>query len=324
MKASIVVATLSLLVSASPPERRFRQDAGWNIQAISHRHPPRKINGKYRDTGYLYNRWPEDKEFYAYVLDSGIRTTHHEFGDRAKNLWTAFQDADGRYEFEDVTGHGTHVAGIIASTTYGVAEQARVLSVKVLDANDEALVSEAIAGFNAAVKHIIEHGRQHRAVITHSGGAGWEYSAAWRTAVRGALEAPGGPILTVVSSGNDGANVDYTAPACLDEVISVGSMEMDWKISPTSNYGCQVDILAPGDRIKSLSHTADDDLVIMSGTSAAAPHVAAVALNAMAVFGKSSGQVSDFLRQTATRGRVRGILRDTPNLLVNNNNPVQW
>ncbi|KID98707.1 subtilisin-like protease PR1F, partial [Metarhizium majus ARSEF 297] len=324
MKASILLAAaFSCLVSAAPPaktETAAQSKAPWNLHAISHRSAPARLN-VFRNSDYFYTPWPEDKTLYAYVVDTGIRTTHREFEGRAENLWTAVKTADNRDNFDDESGHGTHVAGIIAAKTYGVAKKARVLSVKVFDRNGRGSTSQAISGFTFAVNDIVEKGRQNSAVINYSGGG--EFSVAWNTIVERAHNRPNGPVLTITSAGNDAENAAMSSPACADKAITVASIRSDWRVAPSSNFGCRVSILAPGEKIKSLSSTSDVATKRLSGTSMAAPHVAALALNAMAVFGKSSKHVLGFLTQTATKDKVKGHLRGSPNLLANNNNDRQ-
>lgn len=323
MKASILLAAFSCLVSAAPPAKTktaAQSKAPWNLQAISHRSAPTRLN-MFRNSDYLYTPWPKDKTLYAYVLDTGIRTTHQEFEGRAENFWTAFKTADNQDNFDDESGHGTHVAGIIAAKTYGVAKKARVLSVKVFGPNGQVLTSQAILGFTFAMNDIIKKGRQNSAVINYSGGR--KFSLAWNTIVERAYNRPNGPILTITSAGNDAKDAAGASPACADEAITVGSIRSDWSVAPSSNFGCKVNILAPGGKILSLSNTSDVATKTLSGTSMAAPHVAALALNAMAVFGKSSKDVLEFLTQTATKDKVKGDLKGSPNLLANNNNAKQ-
>ncbi|KHN96081.1 subtilisin-like protease PR1F [Metarhizium album ARSEF 1941] len=331
MKTSLVLAASFGLTLANlrprPPGKVAVQDwAPWNLRAVSHRSPPTALwPTAWRNFKYNYRDWAGDETYYVYVMDTGIRTTHQELEGRAENLFTLFKTADGEDDFEDRSGHGTHVAGIVASKAYGVAKKARVVSVKVLDESNTGLTSQMIKGFHAAVNDIIKKGRFNNAVVNLS--LAGPCSAAWNAAVDRALNhrdgSKPGAVLTVASAGNEKMNAESCSPASASRAITVGSIRSDWRMAPSSNFGAKVNILAPGANIVSLSHESDSETATMSGTSMAAPHVAALALNAMSVFGRASHQVPLFLQETCTKDKVKGDLRGSPNALVNNNTKKQ-
>ncbi|KAM0738202.1 hypothetical protein ACQRIT_007394 [Beauveria bassiana] len=333
MKPTVVLATTLLgLASAGPTpaaEPQVQLKAPWNLRTISHREKPKyAIVNILRNFKHYYQSWTSSQSYYAYIVDSGIRITHKEFEGRAENFWTAYQTSDGKDDFTDSTGHGTHVAGIVASKTYGVAKSAKVVAVKVT--NDKGLTSTAtiIKGLEQAIADIAKKDRHNNAVINIS--LGVECSQAMNTIIDRAYSRrdasyrnPAG-ILVVVASGNEAMNAKECSPASARQAITVGAIGPNWNVVSWSNFGSSVDILAPGDDITSLSSKSDTGTITHSGTSMASPHVAALALNAMSVFSKISTQVRWFLvEETATKDKVQGNLRGAPNRIANNNNSKQ-
>ncbi|KAM3499064.1 hypothetical protein MY10362_007650 [Beauveria mimosiformis] len=324
MKPSVVLATLLGLASAGPTlaaEPQVQLKAPWNLRTISHREKPRfAIVNVFRNFKHYYQSWTSSESYYAYIVDSGIRITHKEFEGRAENLWTAYKTSDGKDDFTDKTGHGTHVAGIVASKTYGVA---RVI-------NDKGLTSAAtiLKGLEQAIADIAKKNRHNNAVINIS--LGVECSRAMNAVIdrayarRDASQRNPAGILVVVASGNEAVNAKECSPASSRQALTVGAIGPNWNVASWSNFGSSVDILAPGDDIISLSGKSDTGTTTHSGTSMASPHVAALALNAMSVFSKISTQVRWFLvEETATKDKVQGNLRGAPNRIANNNNSKQ-
>ncbi|OAA53232.1 subtilisin-like protease PR1F [Cordyceps fumosorosea ARSEF 2679] len=276
--------------------------APWNLRAISHRSLPKFPSlDIFRNFKYYYQSWTNGKTYYAYVIDSGVRVSHKEFEGCTENLWTAFKTPDGKDDFEDQNGHGTLVAGIIASKTYGVAKSAKVISLRALDAKNQGRKSISIKTMEQAIADIAKHERHNNAVINMS--LGGECSRAQNEVINRAFlrRSPsfknGAGILFVTASGNENVDASTYSPASAHEAITVGTIDKRWK-SIFSLLG-------------------------RTGTSMAAPHVAAVALNAMAVSSKMSTQVRHFLTETGTKDKITGDLRKSPNVLVNNNNGKQ-
>ncbi|PHH83199.1 hypothetical protein CDD82_3124 [Ophiocordyceps australis] len=298
-----------------------QSNAPWNLRAISHRSPQSfSFINIFRDFKYYYDD-EAGKDTVAYVIDGGIRVTHEEFEGRAENFYTNFQTPTGEDFFDDKMGHGTHVAGVIASKTYGVAKKARVLNVKVL--HDKATSNARIlAGFHASVKHAIQNNLRNRAVINLSIG-GPPSLPSMNAAIDRSFKMSEGGIVTVVSAGNNHESAAKQEPAASREAITVGSIDKSWKISSFSNWGPEVDIFAPGGDVASLSSDSDTGTVVLSGTSMAAPHVAGLVLNGMSVLGKTSQDIRSFLDDTSTKGMITGDLLGSPNKLVNNNNVQQ-
>ncbi|MFC4853957.1 S8 family peptidase [Actinophytocola glycyrrhizae] len=214
----------------------------------------------------------------AYVMDTGIRTSHHEFDGRAQ---VGFDGYDDGWNGQDcsTTGHGTHVAGIIGGTTYGVAKQVELVSVRVLPCENYGPNSVITAGVDWITQHAA-----HPAVVNMSLGARGS-STVLETAVRNSVISG---ITYVIAAGNDNVDACTFTPAKVANAITVGASDpMDerarnWGQSPTaadagSNWGTCVDLFAPGQAIESAHNATDDATVTLFGTSMAAPHVAGAA-----------------------------------------------
>ncbi|KAI8681341.1 hypothetical protein NCS55_00385000 [Fusarium keratoplasticum] len=277
----------------------------WGLGTISHRSKGYK--------NYLYDS-DAGIESYAYLVDSGVRATHKDFGGRVKQVWTAFKK-----DHTDRLGHGTHVAGTIAGKTYGVAKKAQVLAVKVFQ-GESAELSVILSGINWAVNDVVSKGRQEFAVINLSLGIDAP-SAALNKVVENAVKAG---VITVVASGNAGMDTAQTSPGSVANAITVGAIDSNWKVASFSNYGSFVDILAPGVGVVSCSWKSDTGTATEDGTSMAAPHVAGLVLYAQSIegiFGVT--ETSNWLKKVATSGKITGNLRGTKNLIANNNNYAQ-
>jgi len=204
----------------------------------------------------------------VYVLDTGIRISHAEFGGRAvwgKNFIVGSPNTDEK-------GHGTHVAGTIAGKTYGVAKRATVVAVKVLDKNGSGTFAGVIEGINWIVKDAKARGIARKAVINASLGGG--YTAAVNAAVKAATDAG---ITCVVSAGNSGDDSKWYSPASTPSAITVAAIDGTDARAWFSNYGTLVDIFAPGVDIQSAWHLSNTAVRWLSGTSMASPHVAGLA-----------------------------------------------
>ncbi|PHH64723.1 hypothetical protein CDD81_3985 [Ophiocordyceps australis] len=292
--------------------------APWNLHAISHRQPLPFVRSGCCWT-YHHNALGGEKT-YAYVIDTGVRVTHNQFEGRAEHGCTVKpglnECSKNPADHVDSIGHGTHVAGIIASRTYGVAKKARVIAVKVFDQEGLSERSLTLQGYNWAVTHILRKRRAGAAVINISW-CSMESSAAMCEAIRKAFKKG---IITVVCAGNRRASASICSPSNAEHAITVGSFGRDWAFDLGANYGPAIDIMAPGLNIASLSSSDDDAVRVWSGTSMAAPHVAGLVLTAMSVHGKKGHEVRSFLVDTATKDSISGPLRGSPNLAANNNN----
>ncbi|RDA95721.1 putative subtilisin-like protease [Ophiocordyceps camponoti-saundersi (nom. inval.)] len=275
-------------------------DSPWGLGAVSHR--------KKGATEYVYNERAGQGTF-AYVIDSGIRLSHQEFQGRAKSVFTAFPN-----ETTDSFGHGTHVAGTIGGKTYGVAKKAELLAVKVFQGRRSA-TSIILAGFNWATNDIVDRRRTKSAVINMS--LGGSYSNLMNLAVEAAARQG---VVAVVAAGNEAMDASFVSPASAPSAITVAAIDRNWTLADYSNYGEAVDIFGPGTKITSSWIGSDTDSKIISGTSMATPHVVGLALSAISVDNiRGLDELTKYLKDTATEGKITGNIYGSPNLLGYNN-----
>jgi len=242
---------------------KVQPDAVWGLNRISERQILLEGDYKYDDEGAGVQ---------AFIVDTGILITHNEFKGRA--VWGANYVNDGRNS--DCNGHGTHVAGTVAGTTYGVAKQATVIAVKVLGCTG----SGTTAGVVSGVQYVANNKKGKPSVANMSLGGG--FSKALNDAVAAAVKAG---VTFVVAAGNEDTDACYSSPASEPLAVTVGATDVDdsgFELltdirSSFSNYGKCVKILAPGTLIKSAWYTSNTATNTISGTSMASPHVCGAA-----------------------------------------------
>ena len=202
----------------------------------------------------------------VYVIDTGLRTSHQEFTGRV--LPGASTVADGR-GVQDCEGHGTHVAGTIAGTTYGVAKGAKIVPVRVGDCEGYMWWDQVLWSLDWVIAH---HSYSTPAVLNMSIGLPlWdEFDAAVERAVAD-------NITVVASAGNKAKDACSQTPARVPSAITVAAATYPDGKASFSNYGPCTDIYAPGTGTVSASHASDTGTATMSGTSMSAPHVAGAA-----------------------------------------------
>lgn len=241
----------------------------------------------------------------AYIIDTGVRISHTDFGGRAVSGFDAIDGGSA----DDCNGHGTHVAGTVGGGTYGVAKEVRVVGVRVLNCQGSGSNSQVIAGIDWVTGN---HAAGAPAVANMS--LGGSASSALDTAVRNSI-ADG--ITYAVAAGNSNANACNQSPARVAEAITVGSTTTADARSSFSNYGTCLNIFAPGSSITSAWYTSDTATNTISGTSMASPHVAGAAALFVHQNGSSSPVVvRDGLVNSATTGVVTNAGTGSPNRLL--------
>ena len=242
----------------------------------------------------------------AYVIDSGLRLTHAEFTGRVlRAAYWDFGDGTGAW---DCHGHGTHVAGTLGGTTYGVAKQVGIIPVKVLDCDGNGTSSSVVAGVNWVIN---DHAAGVPAVANIS--IGGEPSPAVDAAVQALIN---DGVTVVVAAGNSAASSCGVSPARVPAAITVAASEMDDDDADYSNFGACNDIFAPGSEILSADVESDTDAAVRSGTSMASPHVAgAAALLLASQPAATPAAVWGALDSASTKGALSECCGDPDKLL---------
>jgi subtilisin family serine protease len=241
---------------------------------------------------------------HAYVLDTGIRQSNTDFGGRAT---PGMDEITPTGTADDCNGHGTHVAGILGGTTYGVAKGVSLVAVRVLDCTGTGTSAEVIAGVDWVTAHAVRPAVANLSLSS-------ALDAALNTAVTNSIASG---ITYTVAAGNDNSDACLASPAAVATAITVAATDINDNRASFSNVGSCVKIFAPGVNITSDWNSNDTATQVLSGTSMAAPHVAGAAaliLSANPTF--TPAQVSTALTGAATPSLVvnRGAL--SPNLLL--------
>jgi len=244
----------------------------------------------------------------AYIVDTGIRTTHNEFGGRA----TSGYDAVDGGTADDCNGHGTHVAGTVGGASYGVAKSVQLVAVRVLNCSGQGTNAQVVGGIDWVAANAV---RPAVANMSLGGGA----NTAIDNAVNNAINRG---ITFAIASGNgdllgNRQNACNYSPARVPAAITVGATQSNDAAASFSNYGTCVDILAPGVSITSAWYSSNTATNTISGTSMATPHVAgAAALVLQANPSWTNQQVRDYLVNNATPNVVTNAGTGTPNRLL--------
>lgn len=268
--------------------------APWGLDRIDQRNLP-------LNTTYIYNA--TGLGVHVYVIDTGIRRTHTQFTGRMSTAFDITAGGNGN----DCNGHGTHVAGVIAGTTYGAAKRATLHPVRVLDCNGSGSYSNVIAGVNWVTANRIPP-----AVANLS--LGGSISTALDNAVNASIAA--GVTYTVAAGGAGGSACNYS-PARIPAALTVGASTAGDAVAASSNQGTCIDLFAPGLSILSAWHTSDTATATLNGTSMSAGFVAgAVAKFLQTSPAATPATVSNHITTTATMGVLSGVVPPTPNRLL--------
>ncbi|KAG5651131.1 hypothetical protein H0H81_009764 [Sphagnurus paluster] len=237
-----------------------------------------------------------------YIVDTGVLTTHSQFGGRAR--WGA---TFGGYADADGNGHGTHCAGTAAGSQYGVAKAANIIAVKILSDAGSGSVADIVSGLDWVASSAKSSGRPSIVSMSLGGSASTTLDNAVAT-----LTAAG--IHVAVAAGNDNANAANTSPARAPSAVTVGASTIADARASFSNFGAVVDIFAPGQNVISSwigSNTATNTI---SGTSMATPHIAGLIAY---LIGKNGNQTPADMSDTIQRLSVRGVLSSIPSGTIN-------
>ncbi len=274
--------------------------ATWGLDRIDQRAMP--LNGNY---SYVYRA----EGVYSFIIDTGLLASHREFagasGQRVMPGYTAVQDGRGT---SDCNGHGTHVAGTVGGTTFGVAKSTTLVPVRVLDCNGSGSLSNVIAG----IDWVGGQSGLRPAVANLSLGS--SRSTAVNQAVAGLVNRG---VTVVVAGGNNNADACSYSPASEPSAITVGATTNADARASYSNYGVCLDLFAPGSNITSAWYTSTTATQVLSGTSMASPHVAGMAALVLAARpGATPTEVARTVIGSATGGLVTSAGTGSPNRLL--------
>ncbi len=285
-------------ISISPIFSAQQANPTWGLDRIDQRNLPLDNQYNVDDDGNVVT---------AYIIDTGILNSHNEFGGRSKS---GYDFVDNDSNANDCNGHGTHVAGTVGGSVYGVAKKVRLVGVRVLNCNGSGSVSGVVSGINWVANAGKNDGGPSVANMSLGGGT----STSINNAVNSAVDQG---IFFAVAAGNENTDACNRSPASAANAYTVASTTVSDNRSGFSNYGRCVDIFAPGSNITSAWIGNNGATRTISGTSMATPHVAGVA--ALYYDKKPSLSTTDLaklLDDSSTKNVVKDPRTGSPNQLV--------
>ncbi len=286
--------------------------ATWGLDRIDQRALP--LNTRFAYTG-------NGGGVRAYVIDTGIRFSHREFGGRAVS-GPDYIDNDG--SADDCDGHGTHVAGTLGGATYGVAKSVQIVPVRVLNCSGSGPWSGVISGIDWVTA-------DHRARLAHAASlpapqppvasvANMSLGGGGMTSVDEAIQGSiAAGVSYAVAAGNDSRDACNFSPARVPAAMTVGASKKTDRKASFSNWGACVDWFAPGYGITSAAKSSDTSTTTLNGTSMASPHAAGVAaLYLQANPGKTPAEVAKALYDLTSKGKVTYAKTANNHLLYTN------
>jgi len=266
----------------------------WGLDRIDQRNLP-------LDQSYTFPNTASN--VHAYIIDTGMRFTHNDFGGRATS---GFDAIDGGAA-DDCHGHGTHVGGTVGGSSFGVAKAVQLVAVRVLNCSGSGTTAQVVAGVDWVTANAIKP-----AVANMSLGGGIQQ--ALDDAVAASIASG---VTYAIAAGNSNANACNFSPARVPTAITLGATDINDNRASFSNFGTCLDLFAPGVSITSAWFSSDTATAVLSGTSMATPHAAgAAALILSANPAATPQQVRDTMVGAATPGVVTNPGTGSPNLLL--------
>jgi subtilisin family serine protease len=291
-RVSLVEADREMSVSSI----QTQSNAPWNLDRVDQRNLPWDSTYNYPGSG---------AGVHIYIIDTGIRVTHSDFGGRASVAYDGVGDGQNG---NDCNGHGTHVAGIAAGATWGVAKQAYLHAVRVLPCSGSGLISDVLDGVDW-----VTFSHQSPAVANISSSSPGD-SPALEAAITNSIASG---VVYTIAAGNSASDACGYTPARTPNALTVGVSAQEDQRAPYSNYGSCVDIFAPGHQIVSDYMSSDTATAMLSGSSMSAPMVAGTAAIYLGMNPAASpATVTQIIKASGTANVLTTNDTTSPNLLL--------